>query len=223
MNQFWPESFEEARRYQEERRHAIRIQGKPKAVRYVAGVDLSSLRGCPKAWAAVVVLRTKTFKIVETVTAEKEMTFPYVPGYLSFREGPVIWEAISRVKTSVDLWFFDGHGYAHPRRFGLASHMGLLLGQSAIGVAKKPYIGQHVPLGMKAGNREKIEDAGEVIGYALRSRDRVSPVYVSPGHLISAPAAVDWAFRMTGKLRIPEPTRQAHMAVNRFRREQTAF
>lgn len=222
-NPQWPTTFEEARALQESWAPRVRAEGEPSGIRHVAGVDLSCLNRSSDAWAAVVVIHAHSMETVEVSTAAGQMTFPYVPGFLSFREGPVIWEAIKKVTTDVDLWFFDGQGLAHPRRFGLASHMGLLLERPSIGVAKSLYVGNHGPLGEKAGRRADLVDQGadgdEVVGQALRTRDRVAPVYVSPGHLISIRAATDWTMRVTRGLRIPEPTRRAHMEVNRFRRE----
>ncbi|MGE4157837.1 MAG: endonuclease V [Planctomycetota bacterium] len=214
----WAKDLEEARQLQMKWRGAVVAEGEPMGVRHVCGVDISHDRNSTRGFAAAVVMRAHNLEVVETVFHEGELWFPYIPGYLSFREGPLIMELLSTLKTGPDLFVFDGQGLAHPYRFGLACHMGVLLGKPSLGVAKKIFVGTHTKLGSRAGNRANLVDAGEVVGQALRTRAGASPVYVSPGHLISVPAATEWAFRLSRGLRIPEPTRLAHVMVNEKRR-----
>ncbi len=146
------------------------------------------------------------------------MSFPYVPGLLSFRELPVLSEAWIRLEIRPDVLIFDGQGIAHPRRLGLASHGGLLFGVPSIGCAKSLLVGRHGPLGEERGAMADILHQGEVVGRAVRTRRGVLPVYVSPGHLMDLPTAVELVLRMTSRYREPETTRYAHRLVNDVRR-----
>jgi deoxyribonuclease V len=204
---------------QEKEANSILIKGKLTGIKYLAGVDMSHAQGSSLLYATVVVMRAHNLEIVEVAHASKEASFPYVPGYLSYREGPVLVAAIKKLKTVVDLWFFDGQGLAHPRHFGLACHMGLLLNKPAIGVAKKLFVGEHDPVGIRAGNRKPLKFENQIVGEVLRTKSKTAPVYVSPGHKLSVKEAGNWAFKVSKGWRIPEPTRQAHIHVNRFRRE----
>jgi len=184
--------------------------GKP---RFIAGVDISSGRARDKATAAVVVLKYPELVLVESSIIRTETTFPYVPGLLSFREIPLIIKAYEKLKIEPDLVLVDGQGIAHPRRIGLASHLGLVIDKSTIGCAKSLLIGTPGDLAAKAGSRAEIVDNGEVIGTVVRTRDDVKPVYVSIGHRVDLPAAVQWTLACCGGFRIPEPLRLAHQAA----------
>jgi deoxyribonuclease V len=182
----------------------------------VAGVDVSFEAGGTATRAAVVVLSFPDLERVETAAAVRFTSFPYVPGLLSFREAPAILEALSDLQSSPDLLVCDGHGIAHPRRFGIASHLGLLTGLPSIGVAKSILVGQHDPLGEQRGVWQPLVDQGEIIGAALRTCPGVKPVYVSIGHCLSLGTAIELVLRCTGKYRLPEPIRQAqHQASGR--------
>lgn len=180
-----------------------------RAVRLVAGCDVAFDNARHTALAALVVLAYPSLEEVERVTFESPITFPYVPGLLSFREVPALLPAFEQLRRSPDLLMVDGHGYAHPRRFGLACHLGLLLDLPAIGVAKSRFIGEHGPVGAERGARADLVDDGEVIGSLLRTREGVKPLYVSVGHRISLVAAERWVLRCARGYRLPEPTRRA--------------
>jgi len=179
----------------------------------IAGVDISSQSPRGLARGAVVVLRYPELTVVETATAEAELGFPYVPGLLSFREAPLILAAFARLYTIPHLILVDGQGIAHPRRMGLASHLGLLLDIPAIGCAKSILCGRHGPLALEVGSQAELVDNGEVIGVALRTRAGTKPVYVSIGHKVDLPTAVYWVKQCCRGYRLPEPCRLAHLAA----------
>ncbi|MEP0841297.1 MAG: endonuclease V, partial [Phycisphaerae bacterium] len=154
-------------------------------------------------------------RVVEEALAFRPVRFPYVPGLLSFREVPAILAAARGLKTTPDLFMFDGQGYAHPRRFGLACHAGLLLGLPAIGAAKSRLIGRHDEPPPRAGSLAPLMDRGERIGVVLRTRDRVKPLYVSVGHRLTLEDAVAVTLACVTRYRLPEPTRLAHQLVSR--------
>jgi len=180
-------------------------------IRTVAGVDVS----IKSNWshAAIVVLRFPDLTPIDAATAEMPCTFPYIPGLLAFREGPVALTAWRRLRTKPDLLIFDGQGIAHPRGMGLAAHLGLWLERPTIGVAKSRLYGLHTDPGLERGDSAELLDEREssrVIGMVLRTRTNVRPVYVSPGHLIDVPHAVDFVLKCCTRYRLPEPTRWAH-------------
>ncbi len=180
-------------------------------LRVIVGADIHVERA--KARGAVVVLSYPELRVIEQAIYETEVTFPYVPGLLSFRETPVLLGAFRQIETKPDLLLVDGQGYAHPRRFGLACHLGLILDVPAIGCAKSRLIGEHGPVGPAAGSRADLLDGGEVIGTVLRTRDGVSPLFVSVGHRIGLEEAAAWVLRCCRGYRLPEPTRLAHQAA----------
>lgn len=188
-------------------------RGGPRTVRRVAGVDCAVDKARGRATGAVVVLSFPELEVVEIAVEETPLTFPYVPGLLSFREVPVLREAFHRITGPIDLLVVDGQGYAHPRRFGLACHLGLLLDLPAIGCAKSRLLGEHGDVGEEAGSRADLTDGGEVIGSLLRTRARVKPVYVSVGHRIGLRQAERWLLRCCKGYRLPEPARLAHQAA----------
>jgi deoxyribonuclease V len=185
----------------------------------VAGADISTEKGNDTGYGAFVVLDALSLTPVAQQGAAVTLRFPYVPGLLSFRELPVLAEAWKQLKPVPDLLVFDGQGLAHPRRLGLACHGGLLFGVPSIGCAKSLLVGTHGPLGEERGATAEIRHRGEVIGMAVRTRKGVSPVYVSPGHLMDLPTAVDWVLRLSPRYREPETTRHAHRLVNALRRQ----
>jgi deoxyribonuclease V len=188
------------------------------APRLAAGLDVSMERGSDVAYAGVVVLELPSMRTVEEVAVVTPLRFPYVPGLLSFRELPAVAAAWARLATRPDVVLFDGQGLAHPRRFGIACHGGLLFDRPAIGCAKSILVGTHGPLAPERGARAPLVDRGETVGAAVRLRDRVTPVYVSPGHLIDLDAAVDVVLSLGTGYREPETTRRAHRLVNAVRR-----
>ncbi len=181
--------------------------------RLIAGVDISVSKERGMATGAVVVLNYPELELVETRVASSEVGFPYVPGLLSFRESPLIPAACEQLSVTPDLILVDGQGIAHPRRLGLASHLGLLLNTPTIGCAKSRLCGSHDMPGTEPGSYAELVDRGEVIGAALRTRLGVSPVYVSIGHKVDLPAAIYWLLACCRGYRLPEPVRLAHLAA----------
>ncbi len=207
----WDVSTTEAKAIQEQLRSQVsqkKFRGK---VRHVAGVDVSVKNN--RSIAAVVVLRFADLEIVDVARAELPVKFPYVPGYLSFREIPVILAAMERLVASPDLFLIDGQGIAHPRRVGLASHLGVLLDKPTIGCAKSRFIGTHEEPDAKAGCYTDLFDRDELIGAVLRMRTNVKPLYISVGHKIDLPTALDIVLDCCAGYRLPEPTRLAHQAA----------
>lgn len=188
------------------------------APRLFGGADVSVSRFSRVGHAAVVVLDADTLQMVDQGSAVAELDFPYVPGLLSFRELPALELAWRRLGTRPDVLIFDGVGIAHPRRFGIAAHGGILLDVPSIGCAKSILVGRHEPLGEEAGAMAPLVDRGEVVGMALRLRARVQPVYVSAGHRMDLATAVEIVRRASVGYRLPETTRRAHALVNELRR-----
>lgn len=182
--------------------------------RLIAGVDVSSPRVRGPARAAVVVLSYPELKTVEARTVEGELPFPYVPGLLSFRESPLILAAFERVRNAPDLVLVDGQGIAHPRRLGLASHLGLFLDRPTIGCAKSILCGCHEALGDERGSHAQLFDRGDCIGAALRTRSGVRPIYVSVGHKIDLASSLQWVLECSRGYRLPEPIRLAHLVAS---------
>jgi len=213
----WNVDCREAAVIQERLRERVIRRGSPRDVRLVAGADVSYNRGDDRFTAGVVVLGVPELDVVEEVSATGVVRFPYVPGFLTFREGPVLSKAFAKLKTRPDLVLFDGQGIAHPRGLGLAAHMGLLLDVPAIGCAKSRLCGRHVAPGREAGARTPLRLDGKTIGSVVRTRTDVKPVFVSIGHRIALRSAVAWVLKTCRGVRLPEPTRRAHKLVNRVR------
>lgn len=177
-------------------------------VEIVAGVDVSVKNNVSRA--AVVTFTFPGLELKEEALEEQEVTFPYVPGLLAFRELPVILEAFKKLISPPDLLMVDGQGYSHPRRFGLACHLGVTLDIPAIGCAKSRLVGEHAMPGEKRGAMARLKDKDEVIGAVVRTRENVKPVYVSAGHRIDLDTAIDFTLRLATKYRLPDPIRAAH-------------
>lgn len=180
---------------------------------FIAGVDISVGKAQEMARGAVVVLSYPELRLVETKTVQKELDFPYIPGLLSFRELPLILAACEQLTITPDLILVDGQGIAHPRRMGLASHLGLFLNTPTIGCAKSLLCGKHEIPGEEPDIYAKIVDQGETIGVALRTKTGVKPIYVSIGHKIDLQTAIHWVLECCRGYRLPEPTRLAHQAA----------
>ncbi len=207
----WPQTVAEARAVQEQLRARVVTRDRIGRVRTVAGIDIGYEGDSHRARAAAVVLAFPSLEPVEQAVARVPATFSYVPGYLSFREVPAALAALAKLKHKPDLILCDGQGLAHPRRFGLACHLGVLLDIPAIGVAKSRLIGE--PRGRLArakGAWVPLVDSGEIIGALLRTRTGVQPVYVSIGHRVCLDTAIDFVLRCTPRYRLPETTRRAH-------------
>jgi deoxyribonuclease V len=206
----WALSPAEARETQ--RRLAERVEREDclGPVHTVAGVDVGFEAGGSITRAAVVVLDFPSLAPLEEVVARVPTTFPYVPGLLSFREGPAVLAAVAQLRQRPDLMLYDGQGIAHPRRLGIASHLGLLLDIPSIGVAKSRLIGRHEEPGDAKGAWAPLWDKEEMIGAVLRSRQGVAPLYVSIGHRVCLETALHWVLACTPRFRLPETTRRAH-------------
>ncbi len=215
----WDLTPAEAIGVQQRLRNLVRLQPLARPARTIAGADISFNKFSETVFAGIVVLSLPDLRIIESAGVRSVTKFPYVPGLLSFREAPSLLEAWEKLKTKPDVLMLDGQGIAHPRRFGIACHVGVLLDLPTIGCAKSILVGRYGELGLEAGSQSPLIDRGEQVGVALRTKNKVSPVYVSPGHLIDLDSSVDLVLRSTGKYRQPEPTRQAHLLVNRLRVE----
>ncbi|MCZ6636197.1 MAG: deoxyribonuclease V [bacterium] len=206
----WDVTPEEARDIQNALREQVIREDRLENVRYVAGVDVGFEAQNTITHAAVAVLRFPELELHEQATAIRKTSFPYVPGLLSFREIPAILDALNQLTQTPDLLLCDGQGLAHPRRFGLACHLGVLTDLPSIGVAKSRLIGKQDPVPEKKGNWVPLTDKAETIGAVLRSRTGVNPLYISIGHRISLPTAIDYVMRCLTRYRLPETTRHAH-------------
>jgi len=209
----WDLSPREAVALQRELATRVRCEPLSGRVRTIAGIDVS-VRG-KRARAAVVVVRLPTspdgvFGCIDTATHEADVRFPYVPGLLSFREIPALLPALAQLRKPPDVLMCDGQGYAHPRRCGLACHLGVLLGWPALGVAKSRLVGEHDEPGPERGDRVPLRHRGETLGAVLRTRTRVKPVFVSVGHRITLDEAVALTLACAPRYRLPEPARLAH-------------
>ncbi len=206
----WPSTLEEAIVIQETLQNQVITEDRlQEPIQYVAGVDMGFEADGTISRAAVAVLSFPDLQIIETSLAHRPTTFPYVPGFLSFREIPAVLDALEKIKTTPDIILCDGQGIAHPRRLGIASHLGLLIDMPTIGVAKSRLIGKHEELAEIKGSTQPLIYNGETIGAVLRSRTGVKPLYISSGHRISLPTAIDYVLRCTPKYRLPETTRIA--------------
>lgn len=215
----WKISYEEARRLQEKLRDELIIEPLRPGARFIAGTDVSYEKHGDMFFAGVVVWDLKKGELIEEKGAVDKVTFPYIPGLLSFREAPVLLKACQKIRSPVDAVMVDGQGIAHPRGFGLAAHVSFLLDLPGVGCAKSRLIGEHDPVGSKRGDRADLLIAGLKAGVALCTRDNVKPVFVSPGHRMTVDAATRLVLECSTKYRLPEPTRLAHHFVNRLRRE----
>jgi deoxyribonuclease V len=215
----WDLSYEDARRVQERLR--ARVRQRPLAlsrVRRVAGADIAIDGRENRLIAAVVVLAFPSLDVLETRVAVSPLTFPYIPGLLSFREVPGLLACLETLRTPFDVILLDGQGIAHPRGLGLASHLGLAIGRPAVGCAKSRLVGEHRPPGPRRGDHARLVFEGRYVGSVLRTRDGVNPIYVSPGHLIDHPSSRRLALACCSRYRIPEPTRLAHIAAGAHKR-----
>ena len=183
----------------------------------IGGADVSYNKWSPTLYAAVVVLRADTLEVIDRSGVVAEARFSYIPGYLSFRESPPVIEAFEKLSVRPDVLMCDGQGIAHPRRLGLASHLGLWLDIPTIGCAKSHLIGEYEEPGPARGEWSPMTDGGETIGAVLRTRDRVKPLFVSPGHLCDLRGGISAVLASTQGYRLPTTTRLAHQVVNELR------
>src|SRR5256714_2057450 len=214
----WNLAPREAVELQKQLRAQVRVEPLKRKIETVAGADISFNKFSPVVYAGLVVLRLPTLEVIEEVGVVSETKFPYIPGLLSFRETPSVLEAWAKLKTEPDAVMFDGQGIAHPRRVGIASHVGLLIDRPTLGCAKSVLVGKYEEPDRERGSWTELVDKGEVVGAAVRTKKGVQPMYVSPGHLIDLAGAIELTLRCDGGYRQPEPTRRAHLLVNALRR-----
>jgi len=208
----WDLNIPAALEIQKKLSQLVQKEGSIQEVKLVSGFDVSVNRA-NEARAAAVTLSYPDLKLVERVTVKGNAEFPYIPGLLSFREVPLVLAACRKLKLKPDLIMVDGQGIAHPRRFGLACHLGVLLDLPSIGCAKSPLIGSYAEVGENPGSYSEIHiEDGEVIGAAVRTRMKSKPLIVSIGHRISLSQAIEWVLKCCIGYRLPEPTRLAHLA-----------
>ncbi len=219
----WRLSPEKAVRLQKRLAERVSLQPFRGRVRRVAGADVSYDPGSGRSFAAVVLLSWPGLNVIEISRSRGRSSFPYIPGLLSFREIPPLLRAFRNLRQRPDLIFCDGHGLAHPRRFGLACHLGVLLGIPTLGCAKSRLVGEHRPVPPLRGGRAPLFLQGGQVGTVLRTRRDTLPVFVSPGHRTSVAQAVSWVLRCATRYRIPEPTRLADREVARMRRGAPAY
>jgi len=211
----WDVSPTEASSIQAELRTRLVTEGELDRPRMVAGADVACPKGKGTAIGGVTVFSYPDLEIVEEAIAERELTFPYVPGLLAFREAPALLKAFGKLRSDPDVLLFDAQGYAHPRRMGLASHLGILLDKPSIGCAKSVLVGDYEEPENTIGSLSPMVHKGEIVGAAVRTRKSVKPIFVSVGHRLSLGAAIALIVRCCRGYKLPEPARRAHSLVSR--------
>ena len=191
-------------------------------IKLVAGVDVAYHKESDRLVAAVVVLDAESFEVVESQTAEGAEQFPYNPGLFSFRELPPLIDALAKLQHMPDLIICDGQGLAHPRRFGLACHLGVLFDIPTIGCGKSRLLGEHGEIAEVRGSHAPLIENDQVIGSVLRTQDGIKPIYVSIGHRVSLETANEWVLKAANQYRLPETTRQADQTVNQAMAEMVS-
>lgn len=213
----WDVNPEEAKKIQIKLKRYIFLRPLLPGIEKIAGADVSYYKDI--AIGGVVVLEGYSLKIMESRFYISKVRFPYIPGLLTFREGPVLLKAFEKIENEPDVIIFDGQGIAHPRRMGIATHLGILLDKPSIGCAKSVLTGKYLSPEMGKGMYTLLKDEGEVIGAALRTKEGTNPVFISPGYKIDLMTSIKIALRCCGGYRLPEPVRQAHILVNKLKRE----
>ncbi len=211
MTQPWPTTIEEATAVQNELRGRVRLEDDFSQPKTIAGVDCSYDLDRDLSRAVIVLMDYETLELLASVQAFAPTVFPYVPGFLSFRETPVILEALGCLPQTPDLLMVDGQGVAHPRRLGIAAHLGVLTGLPAVGVAKSLLCGRYDEPGAQPGDTAPLTHKGEHIGTVLRSKEKCKPLFISPGHRVSHERAVELTRHCLRRYRLPEPTRVADL------------
>ncbi|MDH5543533.1 MAG: deoxyribonuclease V [Nitrospinota bacterium] len=216
----WNVGYNEASAIQKKLAATLKFIPPERKIRLVAGADISSKKGDDRLYASVVVLRIPEMEIIESRSAVLKAEFPYLPGFLAFREVPVLCKAFEKLNNTPDAVICDGHGIAHPRGLGLASHLGLFLELPTVGCAKNLLVGEFDAVGNERMEWSELRVNGEGAGAVLRTRTGVKPLYVSPGHLMDIGSSVRLVEVCLTRYRLPEPTRLAHQHVNSFRMEK---
>ena len=217
----WDVSYKEAINIQQTLREKLILydDGIPDKIKTITGADISYSRGSDLFFAAVVLFEFPSMEVIEETSFTERVSFPYIPGLLSFREGPPLLKAFKKLRIVPDVAIFDGQGIAHPRGFGLASHMGLFLNIPTIGCAKTKLAGKYDEPGNEVGDYSDLILNDRIVGAVLRTKKNVKPVFVSQGHRIGLQRAVDVVLSSCVGYKLPEPSRKAHLTVNRIRAE----
>ena len=211
----WEVSPQEAIKIQKDLKSNISLKKSFSKIDKIAGADVSYYQN--KMIAGVIIFEFPNLKIIERQFFVSPVNFPYIPGLLTFREGPSLLAAFKKIKNEPDIILFDGQGIAHPRRMGIATHLGLFLGKPTIGCAKSRLSGKYTSVGEKKGDYAPLKEGEEVLGAVLRTRKGVKPIFVSPGHKIDLPNSTEIVLKCTEKYRLPIPVREAHIFVNQIR------
>ncbi len=216
MDSPWADTLEDARRIQRELAPKVRIRPFKGEIAYIAGADAAYTD--THVVGAACLYTYPDIEFIESAISKMEIPFPYESGFLAFREGPAIADAIRRLRNEPDIVIIDGHGIAHPERLGIASHLGVAIGVPTIGCAKTVLVGTYKEPGMKRGSRSRLLYEGEHIGYALRTRANVKPVFVSPGHKVDMNFSAEVVLNCATRFRLPEPNRCAHARAGAMRK-----
>jgi len=216
----WAVSIQDAFQIQKELTGKLLFEDDPDDPVLIAGVDVAFSRTRDLLYAAVVVVDSETMRSVEVVSAAQQPVFPYVPGLLTFREGPVVLQAYEKLKHAPDLLMFDGQGIAHPRGLGLAAHLGVILDKPSIGCAKSRLVGEFKEPKQKRGAMRTLSLHRKKVGVVLRTKDNTKPLFVSPGHRMTIETAAMRVLEAARGHRMPEPTRMAHLEASRAKRER---
>jgi len=211
----WDMSYKQAAELQKQLASRVHLTALKRRPKIIAGLDCALSKDIQRIFAAAVVLKLPNFELVETVAAWRKLTFPYIPGLLSFREAPVCIAAVEKLKTKPDVFLIDGQGIAHPRRLGLAAHLGLFFDKPTIGCAKSRLIGTFDEPPLQKGSYTPLMHHEQIIGAVLRTRTNVKPLFISVGNKCILDDAISITLACTTKYRLPEPTRLAHQFVAR--------
>jgi deoxyribonuclease V len=211
----WNLSYSDAAELQKDLADKLKFTAITAAPKLIAGLDCSIDRKNERIFAAAVVLKLPNLEIVETATTSKKLTFPYIPGLLSFREAPVCIAAVEKLETNPDVFLIDGQGIAHPRRLGLAAHLGLFFDKPTIGCAKSRLIGTFDEPPLEKGSHTSLKDKDQIVGAVLRTRANVKPLFISVGHKCTLDDAIAITLACTTRYRLPEPTRMGHQLVGK--------
>jgi len=213
----WNVTYREAVHIQSQLRDRVAIKAVTEEIKYVSGLDVSYEKHTNRVWAGAIVLEFPQLSKVEEKWSESEVSFPYIPTLLSFREIPALLDVLRKLEVEPDLILCDGQGIAHPRGIGLASHLGVLLDKPTLGCAKTKLVGEFNPVGQGKGQYAYLRYQNRVIGAVVRTRSGVKPLFVSPGHRVALTDCIKFVLATCRAYRIPEPLRQAHILVNSVR------